>query len=126
MVDAVAIIEEVVKGYEVTQKKRATRLDQPFEKSPSILYFIAMDGPERFIKIGIASDITTRLSNIQASCPYPIRLLVAVDAAWHLERSLHRRFSDLHVMGEWFRDADDLAELVDILVVATKARAAFT
>lgn len=109
------LIERAVSGFEVKQVRRAKRLDQCFEKSPELLYFMLMDGPEKFVKIGIASDITTRLSNLQAASPYPISLMKMVDGAWHLEKSLHKRFAHLHVRGEWFRLADDLEELISAL-----------
>lgn len=113
--DAMATLEEVVRGFEVPQKRKATRLDQRHEKSPDLLYFIEMEGPERFVKIGIASSMMTRLSNLQACCPYPVRVLKVVVGTWHLERSLHKRFADLHARGEWFRLEGELAELIERL-----------
>lgn len=109
---AIELLEASAAGYIVPQKKKAARLDQCYEKSPSLLYFIALDGPEKFVKIGIASDINTRLSNAQSNCPYPLRILKVVAGAWHLEKSLHNRFADLHVQGEWFRLEGELEQMI--------------
>lgn len=113
--DAMMALEQAVKGFEVPQKRKALRLDQCYEKSPGLLYFILMEGPEQFVKIGIASSVMTRLSTLQVCCPYPVRVLKVVDGAWHLERSLHKRFAHLHARGEWFRLEGELAELIERL-----------
>ena len=112
---ALALLENALQDYHVAQQPRAKRLDQPYEASPSLLYFVTLDSPDRFVKIGITSNIATRISNAQANCPYPLKLLKVVTGAWHLERSLHKRFSNLHVSGEWFRLEGELEELINRL-----------
>lgn len=110
-------IRLAVEGYETPQKHAAPRLDHPEMNKPTALYFIAMEGPEAFVKIGIASAASIRISNIQACCPYPLRLLKLVEGGWDLEKSLHKRFAHLRVRGEWFRLTGDLEKLIEDLAL---------
>lgn len=91
---------------------RAARLDRE-QKEPCDLYFIESQCQEKFIKIGIASNIFERLSKLQVSSPYELKLLKLVKDAAHLEREIHREFSSSRVRGEWFRRSPELLELIE-------------
>lgn len=69
---------------------------------PRVIYFIEAGdvGP---IKIGIATDVSTRLKSLQATNPTPLRVLAAVAGTMKDERDLHRRFASERLNGEWFR-----------------------
>lgn len=74
------------------------------------VYFIT-DG--EFIKIGIASDLDRRLSQLQTGNPRELRVLYIIEChdmseARSLETYLHQRLRDCCVLNEWFtfdRDA---------------------
>lgn len=74
------------------------------------VYFIT-DG--EFIKIGIASDLDRRLSQLQTGNPRELRVLYIIEChdmseARSLETYLHQRLRDRCVLNEWFtfdRDA---------------------
>ncbi len=83
------------------------------QKEPCDLYFIESQCQEKFIKIGIASNIFERLSKLQVSSPYELKLLKLVKDAAHLEREIHREFSSSRVRGEWFRRSPELLELIE-------------
>jgi hypothetical protein len=84
------------------------------------LYFIGdEDSGYCRIKIGVAKDIEKRRSNLQTGNPSVIRLLgwINTDAAFELERRLHRHFAATRVRGEWF--AIEPADILPILMRAT-------
>lgn len=93
---------------------RAPRLDRQ-QKEPTDLYFIESQCAERFVKIGIASNIRTRLCKMQMDCPYPLKLLKLVSGAANMERGLHLKFAGDNVTGEWFRPSTELHALIDSL-----------
>lgn len=92
----------------------APRLDR--EQKPSTnLYFIETVCPERFIKIGIASDVAVRLKKMQMGCPYELRVLAIIPNAANLEKPLHIKFVADRVTGEWFRRTDALLATIEEL-----------
>lgn len=82
------------------------------QKEPCDLYFVEMQCAEKFIKIGIASNVLERLSKLQVSSPYELKLLKHVKDAAHLEREIHREFASSRVRGEWFSRTPALLELI--------------
>lgn len=97
---------------ELKRPPRALRLDR-VQKEPCDLYFVESQCQERFIKIGIASNIHERLSKLQISTAYELKLLKLVKDAAHLEREIHKEFASSRVRGEWFRSSPALLELID-------------
>lgn len=71
-----------------------------------IVYFIqsSAGGP---IKIGKSTNANRRLANLQTA--HAERLLLLGTTQIHSEESLHQRFADLRLSGEWFRCDDRLA-----------------
>lgn len=74
------------------------------------VYVIAFD---RFCKIGVASNINTRLKVLQTSLPVKLELITstkeAIANAYSLEKYLHKHFQDKKTYGEWFLlDQDDI------------------
>ena len=68
------------------------------------IYVIASEaGP---VKIGIATDVPTRLSALKTGSPWPLSLAAAVEvegsSAERLERSSHEALADRRMTGEWF------------------------
>lgn len=81
------------------------------KKESTQLYFIQAEGAPPYIKIGIAGNVRRRITDMQLCCPYRLRLLKRVPAP-QLERSLHRRFADDRVTGEWFKITDELLRVI--------------
>lgn len=71
------------------------------------VYFIqaAENGP---VKIGVADDPVKRITALQTAHHENLRLIRLLDGDSELEKVLHRRFSDIHVRGEWFRFTPEL------------------
>jgi hypothetical protein len=86
----------------------------PFAKvrygRPHRVYFIRWGsyGP---IKIGRAVDVVRRLNGLQAANWVELRLLGATSDVD--EKQMHRRFSHLHIRGEWFRAETDLLVFIE-------------
>lgn len=62
------------------------------------------------IKIGIASNVKSRITSLQVASPQPIELLGAVRGTAHDERALHERLAPHRVSGEWFSDCQQVRE----------------
>lgn len=68
------------------------------------IYVIASEaGP---VKIGIATDVQSRLSALKTASPWPLSLAAAVEvesgSAELLERSSHEALASFRMAGEWF------------------------
>lgn len=58
------------------------------------------------VKVGIATDIASRLSGIQTGCTEKLKVYVFIDGLGHrareIERECHRRLDQHRIKGEWF------------------------
>jgi len=59
----------------------------------------------RFYKIGIASDVESRMSCLRGGTPHKLDLITTVDSndAETVEKQLHALYSDYRASGEWFK-----------------------
>lgn len=64
------------------------------------------------VKIGYSGTVSSRYTNIKVSSPHQTELLGTVPGSNELERKLHRRFSEYHARGEWFRIEGKLASFL--------------
>jgi hypothetical protein len=78
------------------------------------VYFVEAVGANR-IKIGHAEDPTSRLSQLQTGCPYPLRLLFSIPGGRVVEANYHAKYAHLRIDGlqEWFHFDGCLKELTD-------------
>ncbi len=83
------------------------------------VYFARVKG---YVKIGYSSKPYKRILTIATgTCLKPedvtygddVDLLGWVPGDRKVERAMHMRFADLHVVGEWFWDADDYDALIE-------------
>lgn len=67
-----------------------------------------------YIKIGMAKDIKSRMSNIQSGCPFDLTswIAIATPLARQIESELHFIFRDYNLRGEWFHLPDDQLDLL--------------
>lgn len=92
----------------ITPGKRAHSLDgDKISHQVYFIYFI-LNEDSQAIKIGLAKDLTKRLKALQTSSPAVLKLMKALQVngakeARDLEQSLHRKFADIRLTGEWFR-----------------------
>lgn len=92
-----------------------------WENSPKIiknrkkkfLYFIREEF-KGLVKIGITSNVRTRMGTLQTSCPQNLELIgyLETEYAESLEKFIHDRFSDRNYLREWFTFSDDEIEMI--------------
>lgn len=81
------------------------------------------------VKIGVATDMPSRLSAIQTGFPYKLRAYCHVEVpegrALEIERACHARLSDYRLNGEWFDiDPYEAIDVVKLVIEQHMARAA--
>jgi hypothetical protein len=70
-----------------------------------------------YTKIGITDNVTRRVSSLQTSNPYAVRLEASFkfDNAAVVERTLHERYSQFRVNREWFKlSTSQIAEIASL------------
>lgn len=100
----------------ITPGKRTINLDQQKTELPSYVYFV-INQDSNAIKIGTAKNVRRRLASLQTSSPAKLELLCSikaqsVEAARELEQSLHQKFVNFHIRGEWFRVEAELLNYI--------------
>jgi hypothetical protein len=78
------------------------------------LYVIEAVGQAKLVKIGISSSPWGRISSIQTSCPFELRMakvftLPTRRIARDVELAVHEAFGDVRLRGEWFAVSADNA-----------------
>jgi transposase len=79
------------------------------------IYFI-QSGENGPIKIGITSNLKSRLSAMQSDCPFKLKLLASFSGSKEDEISLHSEFSDCKLRGEWFNPVSSLESLIESIL----------
>jgi hypothetical protein len=81
------------------------------------IYFI-LNADINAIKIGRARNLDKRMQSLQTSSPTKLELIKSIQVesgvkAQMLEKSLHQRFQDIRLTGEWFNAEATLLEYID-------------
>ncbi len=76
-----------------------------------MIYFIE-NLETKHIKIGFTTDIKNRLSNLQTSSPYELKVLAVCEGNDKTEKELHIKFNDYHTRGEWFNPNKELIDYI--------------
>ena len=74
------------------------------------IYFVYGAG---LIKIGIASNLKARFSQISGDSPVPVSVLGQHPGTLSDERELHNRFASYNHHREWFRDCPEMRQYID-------------
>lgn len=77
-----------------------------------MIYFIKHT---EYVKIGYTSDILSRLSGLQVSCPIKLSLLGLIDGTIEDEQDLHKKFIQLKTSGEWFKYTSEMEDFIQSL-----------
>lgn len=80
----------------------------------SRVYFI-LNANARAVKIGVAEDVSARLSALQTGCVDALTLIAQMPGDEQFEADLHRHFAEYAIRGEWFRFEGRLAALIGLL-----------
>ena len=100
----------------ITPGKRTIGLDKQKKEHPGYVYFV-LNRDSHAIKIGTAKNLRRRLTSLQTSSPAKLELLCSiklksVEIAKELEQSLHQKFSDIRIRGEWFKAERELLNYI--------------
>lgn len=77
-----------------------------------MIYFIKI-AETNHVKIGTSKNVKKRLDTIQSASPYKLILLKTIEGGHGLEAELHKKFSHLHVRGEWFNLTEELNNFIN-------------
>ena len=104
----------------ITPGNRTLSLDaEKLAHQAHFIYFI-LNRDSNAIKIGHAKNLEKRIKTLQTSSPAKLTLIKSIQVgssseAKELERSLHRKFNEIRITGEWFKAEVDLLEYINQL-----------
>lgn len=83
------------------------------ENNSEFVYFIKNTETNRF-KIGRTKNVEERLCQLQTGndCPLVLYKIIPSENSAELETSLHNKFADYHIRGEWFAISEEQINLV--------------
>lgn len=64
------------------------------------------------VKIGVSSNVTRRSHSFRTASPVPVVLLAKIEGSNELEVTVHRRFADHRITGEWFKLSPEVREFI--------------
>ena len=67
----------------------------------SVVYFVS--GSNDRVKIGHTTNLKSRVRTLRTAHPDKLEIRLVLPGTREDEQELHRRFSDQHINGEWFR-----------------------
>jgi len=77
----------------------------------SLVYFITAGG-DAPIKIGCSTNVFGRLATLQTASPAPLGVVCTLPGDRTTEATLHRRFKDYRLKGEWFSPAPPILDYI--------------
>ena len=101
----------------IPKARRAIRIGQDY------LYVFEQEG---YYKIGISNDPARRLSALQASTPFEVRISFVLGFggdAEPIEKALHEYFINKHIRGEWYRLSKQDLEFIRSYLLENKINA---
>ena len=81
------------------------------EKKQKFVYFI-LNPADQLVKIGISEEPTARLFSLQTANAIRLELLGFISGGAQKEREIQKKFSHLHVRGEWFVFGDEIRDFI--------------
>lgn len=77
-------------------------IDLEIMKRGSNLYVVA-DEEKSVLKIGVANNINERIKKLRTGNHLNLEVIFEFNKLGHLEKEIHRRFSEFRLTGEWFK-----------------------
>ena len=81
-----------------------------------MVYFIA-DLTHKVVKIGKAKNVSNRLAQIKTNYPYKLEVLLEIEGYEALEKSLHFKFRNFKLEGEWFELNQEILDFINSPVI---------
>lgn len=102
----IAVLGDILNGRKFNRPKTSVPLQKGY------VYLIRAIEPNSHYKIGLSKEPVTRIEKLDVKLPFPVEVihLIKTDNMRGLELSLHEKYADKRVNGEWFAltDADVL------------------
>ena len=104
----------------ITPSNRELSLDgEKITHEVHFVYFV-LNRDSNAIKIGMAKNLERRLKSLQTSSPAKLELIKSVqvssqEEARELEKTLHKKFEDIQITGEWFSANAELGNYIESL-----------
>ncbi|MDB5697933.1 MAG: nuclease family protein, partial [Alphaproteobacteria bacterium] len=86
------------------------------DRAKARIYFLAGAG---LIKIGVTTNLTSRIRSIRNSSPVPLELLAVIPGNNFTEAGFHQRYASQRRHGEWFDDTPELRQEIERLSPTT-------
>jgi len=98
-------------------ERDAAALGKPAKKyRDGCVYAIHAEGSD-FVKIGTATNIKSRMEQMQTGCPHKLVLLGACNGGQVTEQRMHKRLKGRSVRGEWYLRTDQcVAETIEWII----------
>lgn len=94
------------------------RLKPSYQQQPDEAVYIVEAVGGDMVKIGMVRrlrGLSNRMAELQAGCPYPLRLVLVVPGLGQSdEKALHKLFDAHRIRGEWFKIEGVVAGVVDL------------
>lgn len=86
------------------------------------VYYVRWENDPLFVKIGYTSNLKNRFSSFLTCSPHRLEILrIEETTDSHLEKTLHTKFDDYRMAGEWFKYEGDLERYITGLDVGMSA-----
>ena len=76
------------------------------------IYFVTCDTSDFPVKIGMSGDLQERLRDLRTAMPFEPILLGSFPGTSKDESTIHKRFAELRLRGEWFSRSSGLMEYI--------------
>jgi hypothetical protein len=90
-------------------------IDRCSQKDNHLVYFIG-NLSHKWVKIGYTKSLEKRLGDIQVGCPFPVDAIYTIESdaknVRKLEKSLHTKFKNYRMNGEWFRLSEEIEQFI--------------
>jgi len=77
-----------------------------------MVYFIG-NKEKQLVKIGKANQPKRRIEEIQVGFPYQLEIFLIIEGNEAIEKTLHNKFKNKHIRGEWFILDEDILSFID-------------
>jgi hypothetical protein len=90
-------------------------IDRCSQGDNHLVYFIG-NLSHKWVKIGYTKSLEKRLGDIQVGCPFPVDAIYTIKSdaknVRKLEKSLHTKFKNYRMNGEWFRLSEEIEQFI--------------
>jgi len=95
----------IIEGYRFGKPK----MDKSHRIQKGYVYLIRAIEPHSHYKIGLSKTPVKRIESLDVKLPFPIEVihLIKTDDMRGLEKSLHSKYAEKRINGEWFALSDD-------------------